>query len=116
MDDPVQLKAGTAVAFGEVTADAAGYGLVAGNAKIEYDTSDVVKLDLWLDRVSADDQTCYQSHTIPKGHDMFYLWPMWMGELDDGETYRWYVRLESGASGTLTVRYAKGTILPGVAP
>lgn len=84
------------------------------NAKLHLSSSGPKKFDIWMDRVSADDQTAYTSETFPGGEDDFFDWPMWMGEIKRGETYRWYVRLESGLSGTLSTRYAKGTPLPGV--
>ena len=112
--DSITLTAGTPQTFEAVTADRDGYAIIAGNAKLRLSSSGPKKLDLWLDRETADDQTGYQSHTFPGGEDDFYLWPVWIGDVVAGETYRWYLRLESGLSGTLTTRYAKGTIVPGV--
>ena len=108
LTNSITLKAGTAQAFGKITVDVDGYGIISGNAKLRLSSSGPKKLDLWLNRVDADDATCYQSLTFPGGEDDFYLWPTWQGDIVAGETYRWMVRLESGLSGSLSTRYAKG--------
>lgn len=117
LTDSVPLQAGTATAFGEITVDEAepdDWGLVVGNLRLRLNSGTPKKFDVWLDRVNADDQTCYNSHTFPGGDDDFYIWPVWLGELVVGETYRWWVRLESGLYGSFSTRYAKGIIVPRV--
>ena len=108
LTDSITLQAGKAQAVAEITVDREGYALVAGNLKMRLKSSKPTKLDVWLLRVKADDPTCYSSPTFPGGEDDLYWWPVWMGDIDKGETYRWYVRPESGLSGTLSTRYAKG--------
>jgi hypothetical protein len=108
LTDPISLSPGKTVPVAEITVDREGYALVAGNLKMKLRSTKPVKLDIWLLRVKADDPTCYSSPTFPGGEDDFYWWPVWMGAIDKGETYRWYVRTETGLSGTLTTRYCKG--------
>jgi hypothetical protein len=108
LTNSITLKSGTAQAFGKITVDVDGYGIISGNAKLRLSSSGPKKLDLWLNRVTAADATCYQSHTFPGGEDDFYLWPTWQGAIENGESYEWLVRLESGLSGSLSTRYCKG--------
>jgi len=115
LTDSVDLEPTKAKAFGEITVDECGeddWGLIAGNLRLRLNSDGPKKFDMWLDRVGADDQTRYSSHTFPGGEDDFYQWPIWLGELKLGETYRWYVRLESGLYGSFSTRYAKGIIIP----
>lgn len=110
----ITLKAGAAQAIAGVTVDDLGgakYGLMACNIKLRLKSVGPVKFDYWMLRLREDDPTGYNSETFPGGEDDFYRWPMWMGALTLGETYRWFIRLEKGLSGTLSTRYAKGSVL-----
>lgn len=115
LTNEITLKAGAAQAIAAVKVDklppGQSYGLMACNIGLRLKSAKPVKFDYWMVRVREDDATAYNSETFPGGEDDFFRWPMWMGTLTVGETYRWFVRLERGLTGTLATRYAKGSVL-----
>jgi hypothetical protein len=108
----ITLSAQSPTPISEIAADESGHGLICGNIRLRLTSTKPIKLDIWLLRVHANDPTCYNTHTHPGGTEDFYAWPVWFGSIAAGEIYRWLVRLDTGLTGTLTTRYAKGCLIP----
>jgi hypothetical protein len=111
--DSLALKSGEFCPLDEgIEIDTECFATVVGDARLDIKATKDTKVDVYLNRESSDNNTAWQSYTITDGYDgIFYLWATWMGEVTDGETYRWYIRLGSGLSGAVTTRYTKGSIL-----